>query len=433
MESLGEKNRAVEREDFEKFKIWLGLDADSSLTDVSKRETFDFFWEKLFIGIESCIQLRELYGVVLSGLQPGPLRSWFCWLRDKHIVYLFVANDFSIVLLSEIFLLRTAEIAHILRNFFCENILGHENYFNNLFHLDFLNSKSPEISFLKIVSELRINKKIRISNEDIINSLEISKCFDWKDAIELIEGGRCYRGGRRFFSASNKFNTTFFFRLTKELLVLLVVTVSMLLLIKLGHFWYNNYLSKKFSIFIPDFLWMDQSLIFKTSSAGNKGNSRGKFQEIEELSMRKSISSIVIDEERFEAETDLFSMQEDFGQVAAASGEQKLPVRVYRDEAFGKKRVYRIIIKTDDPAKIKSEMSYLLKKYGADVMNNEAEFELTGPSGGVYYNLLIKQNLAKDFIEEGGYSNYGVVYVTRSSSTLIPDQMSRVFVWVKKI
>ena len=147
---------------------------------------------------------------------------------------------------------------------------------------------------------------------------------------------------------------------------------------------------------------------------------RGEFQE----------------EERFETESDvvLTSLESLPKSISSADAEyssyEEVATEGNRENQLGQGRVYRVMMKSFNPAEAKSRMEKLIQKYGA------SQVDAVKPGkevpGGSYYNLFVPTNYLREFMYQIMSMNEAILYETRVKAH-IPLGKNRVFIWIKSL
>ena len=105
-------------EEFAEFRDWLSLNMDGITWQGKYKSEFEEFWTNFFVSGMSLTQMMMRFEYAIEKVKIGPLSSWFSWLQEKFLCYIFVSKDITIEQLSSLSRIRAKHLANILRNFF---------------------------------------------------------------------------------------------------------------------------------------------------------------------------------------------------------------------------------------------------------------------------------------------------------------------------
>jgi len=112
------------------------------------------------------------------------------------------------------------------------------------------------------------------------------------------------------------------------------------------------------------------------------------------------------------------------------SGYEEIKKGGFRDNRYGHKKVYRVMMKSADTLTTRSSLNKLIQRYGVEKGDNVAPG--TFVPGGVYYNLFVPRKFLKEFLAQVSEQGDAILYesMTRGRN---PAGKNKVFIWIKDI
>lgn len=425
------------KEDVTNFMKWTGLN-DRSITWKGQRsKDFYIFWEVIFLEKASfsdlCLRIDRLLEIVSN----GPFFSWLEWLKDQLIVYFFVEKEVPLdAFLMTQKVVPEKKVIITLCNYFVAKFPKKSAFFNNFFQINnvFL-PKYEDINFEKIKKELNLTKSVSgVLDDDFMVDLEVTLFPEWDKVFSKITNE--LNLNRPDYWKTRKLD--FLKSLSLFIRDIAVVFTVSVIFLKTTYWFlthYENQLLNQIELFTPDIFKKEMTLTFRKSGPTTK-------REVEEFDEVKKIAEKDSSEENFfydrqDPESDVFvtsieSMPQDFtySEYEKSNYEELLNVGL-RDDVHGQRKVYRILLTTQDAHNAKNKIDELIQNYKGKPVNTVRPG--TFVAGGIYYNLFLPLKEVKPFIMDVNHFNSEMrLYVARTQRPLPPDQ-ARVFVWVKII
>lgn len=420
------------------FRDWLELSINNITWEGRYIKEFNTFWQKMFpdeiVVSEQFNKLEFAKNYVSS----GPLISWFQWLKEKLVCYLFLFKNYNIKEICQSSDFSEAEVALILRSFFVERFPHLEEEMNNTFQLSHVTCENINLTYKAVVDEFNIDETLRGTIEDdVLKSLEVTLYEDWVNLSETIESKKVDQKeviDNIKKSLSFKKQVKFF----QELILLFIVGGALIFAVKVGNKWYEDYLVKKITLFEPSFFWLDKNLSFKSENPLTKKEIELSYKELEELEKLESNKVFEEDEytSRFDVESDVVltsfdSLPKDFNvaNMEQSSYEEKRKGG-YRNMRYGRRRAYRIMMTSVSPKTTKRELVDLLGKYNVKQVDNVKPGKEI--PGGIYFNLYVPQEMIKEFLSHVSSVEESTIL---ESKTVFggPAGTNKVFIWIKSI
>lgn len=428
----------IYKDDFDEFRSWLGLNVESITWQGRFQEDFDEFWKLFFLDGLSLEQVSSRFEYAATNTKIGPIISWFQWVRDKFISYIFIKKDITILELSNQLNIGVSSLASTLRVFFVEVYPHYEDYFSEVFQVGNKASPNIYIKFSDLQSKYKLEEIYRGSHdEEIMPSLEVTLYDEWSIFLEKMKKDLFhpeFNLTKIKKDASLKKQAIFI----AEVLVLLAVGTGIFYVLKFGNERFEKYLTEKISIYEPQFKWLDKNLTFKSNEQEQEKSfplNVGAIEEVDDTASQ--LGETLVEEARFEAEsevvlTSMDSLPKDFEIAGLEQSEyEELRRRGYRDSRYGNTKVYRVMMKSVDTDKVRTNLTDLLKKYKVTQVDN-VKPGLAVP-GGFYYNLYVPRAKLKEFMAQVNEVDDTVIYESRTRTVRNPPGKNKVFIWVKKI
>lgn len=438
MESLQEKAKlSLMNEDFDQFRNWLNLNLEAVTWQGRYQQEFEEFWNIFFIEGLSLDELSERFDYALQIANIGPLSSWFVWLRDKLLCYVFINKEVTILELSRYSKLEASDVATMLRGFFLDHYPHLDDQLSESFQLGNITNQSAQLTFKKLHEKLGVEKVKKGSHEDeIMTSMEVTLYDEWGYFIRKM---RKEIKSEKFNIHKIKKRMTFekqvkFF---KEVVLLMVIGGLLVLGIRQGNLMYEKFLVDKISIYEPQFQWLDKTLTFKSTEEALAEDFALDIDDIDEMVDVAGDFGIVQEEERFDTESEVVltswdSLPRDFNVAnLEVSSFEELENRGYRDTRYGNTKVYRVLMKSVDTLDVRDKLDTLLRNYQVTQVDNVRPGQHV--PGGIYYNLYVPMNRLKEFIAQVMEVDESILYESRTRAGRNPPGQNKVFIWVKSI
>ena len=417
------------------FKNWLELNLLSISWEGRYLNEFNHFWDDLFpVDIPISDQFTSLYELKKTATE-GPLVSWFNWITEKLICFVFLHKNLSIKEIANYSDMREAEISFTLRNFFIERYPHLEDQMNKEFHFGNKLSKTNQLKFTDIKNKYHFDKEIRGRIEDdILASLEITLYSEWNKLKNLISKTATTTKS----DTKKKISVRSKFKFIRELLILFLIGGILIFAVKYGNKWYESYLVKKISLFEPNFFWLDKNLSFKTDTILKndkidiKSNELERLEEIESKKVFQDTAST----SRYGVESDVVltsvdSLPKNFADISFEQSEyEEIKKGGYRNMRYGRRKAYRIMMTSVSPKEAKRKIISYLDKYKIKQVDNVKPG--TEIPGGLYFNLYVPIEYLKEFIEEVSVVEESIILESKTVRGG-PAGTSKVFIWVKTI
>lgn len=428
----------LDLDDLNKFKEWLELDLDSISWEGRFLEEFEDFWNALFIENRNVEFYFSRIDLLKSKATSGPLVTWFNWLREKFICYLFLYKGFTIRELGIISLKDEKAVALILRDFFIERFPHLEESLNDSFQVGTKISKNLQLTFKNIQDRLVLTSGLRGSLEDeVLTTLEVTLYPDWKTIHELLKkmnDDNKINLDKMVKGASFNKQLKFF----QELALLFLFGGLLIFTVKVINKHYEDYLIQRISLFEPNFFWLDKSLSFKSKDPLAANEVELSYKELEKLEALES-KSVFKDEtssSRYDVESDVVltsveALPRDFTVADLEQSEyEEVKKGGYRDSRYGRRKAYRVMMTSVNPKETKQKLLKVLKFFEVKQVDNVKPG--TSIPGGLYFNLYVKRNNLKEFLSRVSSVEESTIL---ESKTVFggPYGTNKVFIWIKNI
>jgi hypothetical protein len=424
-------------EDYQRFRAWLDLNLDAVTWQGRYRQEFEDFWSLFFIDGLSVSQLAQRFEYAKRVSKIGPLTSWFTWLRDKLVCYVFLKKSVTVLELATQFQLPVTQAAAILRNFFIENFPYLDDELSELFQIGHAASAAARLCFPDLKNTLSIEAPLIGSHDDeIMTSMEVTLYDEW---VYFVRKMRKEIYGPQFDIEKIKRKASFSkqLKVMRDIILLLLIGGGIILIVQRANVWYEDYLLDKISVYEPQFEWLDNELTFQEVENVNPGDFNLDIDDIEEVENVAADFNVVTEEERFDTESEVTltswdSLPRDFSVAnLEVSSYEELESRGYRDSRYGHTKVYRVLMKSVDTYVAKSKLDVLLKNYEVSQVDNVKPGQ--DVPGGIYYNLFVPRERLKEFIAQVMEVDDSILYESRTRAGRNPVGKNKVFIWVKNI
>ena len=167
-------------QDYVEFRSWLNLNLDGLTWQGRFKKEFESFWDSFFEDGLTLKKITERFDYAYSQVRIGSLSSWFLWLRDKFLNFIFIFKNQSIGKIAYETEISASVLATILRSFLLEEFPHLDQYFTEVFTLGNILSPNMDIVFNKIQTDLNIIPPVYGSREDeIMPSMEVTLFDEW--------------------------------------------------------------------------------------------------------------------------------------------------------------------------------------------------------------------------------------------------------------
>lgn len=425
----------LSKNDFDEFRAWLGLNMDGITWQGRYKEEFEFFWENFFSPEVQLFEILKRFEYAKKELKIGPLLSWFNWLKNKFIAFIYITKNISILELSNQTGISLPELAQILRDFLLSVHPQFEEMITPYFQIGNVSSIYLDTTFNDL-KEKHHYPKIMIGSdlEELLPSLEVTLYEDW-DIF-------CKKFKKRFSEKKKFFNFPFknfsnYSTHLKDFGLLCSIILLIVVVIKEGNTFYEKYLAEKISIYEPEFKWGSKKIKFKADDEEvEQKDFKLDIDDIDKVANGNSTPKEFDEEERFDTESDVVisswdALPKDFDAASLEQSDYEEMIKSgNRDTQSGNKKVYRVMMKSVDPPKTQEKLNGLINKYKVTQVDN-VKPGLFVP-GGVYYNVFVPREFLKDFLAQVVNIDEAILYETRTKR-FNPPGKNRVFIWIKSM
>lgn len=400
---------------------------------------FETFWGLLFPQDTLVKEVVFRLNFAENFLKTSSLITWIKWLRYKFINYIFIYHEVSIAELCEVFELSPQEVAHHLREFLAERVPHLDEELNSFFQIPGPYSKSIHNKFNDFNEKYGPLNGLRGSLEDdVLASLEVMLYEEWKKLSDEFS-----RRPQISFSdiqqIKNRFHIQKGQNFFKEVIVLFSVGFILLVALKYGNKWYEEYLVDKIGLLGPNLFWLDRSLSFRKQDPLQNQDVELSYDQIEELEKLEAENQGVQlsdTEDRVGEESDVVlasvdSLPRDFSSAGLEqSAYEESKKGGYRNSRFGRQRAFRVLMNSFDAGPIRKKIVELMSLYNV----KQADKVTPGQKipGGLYFNLFVPREYLKDFLLKVSSMDESTVL---ESNTRYPGPAgtNKVFIWVKSL
>lgn len=428
----------VSKKDIVDFQRWLNLDWDNLTWQGRYEKEFKRFWELLCLDEANLEKVLDKLSLAKKKIKAGPLYSWLMWLEEKILLYLFITRNVSLSELARQSQMPPNKVGLILRNFFIDLFPHLEEYFNIRFQVGNILSPNSELRFSEIEQDVSIpaHRVVGGHDDEVMRSLEVTLYPEWKELVELLE----QKSSRSLFGLKDLTSNVNFnrqIRFLQEVIILFFVGWLVVFLVTKLNQWYELKLSDKISIYQPDFIRLNKSLVFKEEVPHTQ--IQLQIKELEEFTKDLLPNQNTEVDDRLDTESEgSFASFEDLprnleesqAEVHALEELKKQQNMAYRDGVSGGNKVYRVMFNTVDALATGSFLAPLLQKYKITFVNKAKSF--TSVPGGMYYNLHVPNENLKDFLVKVANRGDVDIFESHTKMGVIPGK-NKVFIWVKEI
>jgi hypothetical protein len=422
--------------DLNNFRTWLHLDIDALTWQGKFTDEFESFWQILFNN-NSSQEILYRIDEVLNITESGPLSSWFLWVRNNFISFIFINSSIDINELSYLTKMNLSEVSLILRNFFLSKYPHLDNYFSATLLISDITNPNKNLTFNKICNQINISEEIDgMASDEIMCSFEVTLYDEWFLLLNRLTAIYI----KNNIKVKNRPKNSLFKSFLKTIRdIIFIITIILLSLygIKQLNLLYENNISKSIRINEPFFLTFDKNLKFK-SLLDDKELILLK-NDIEKLDKVDSAPEIYIAEnidKEFETESEVIltswdTLPKDFSTAdLELSNYEETKKGGFRDNRYGHKKVFRMMLKSADTIMTKLALNKLIKKYTVEKSDNVVPG--TEVPGGVYYNLYVPRKYIKEFLAQVSDLGESMLYESKTRGRN-PKGKNKVLVWIKNL
>ncbi|MDH5580798.1 MAG: hypothetical protein OEY33_02760 [Bdellovibrionales bacterium] len=418
--------------DFLEFQRWIELDLNAITWQGRYAKDFNEFWDCFFIEGSDFKSLMFKFKFAEKNIKIGPLASWFNWLKEKFICFVFIHKNISLKELSHQTEISLPHLGRLIRDYFLDFYPQFEEQLNTYLQIGSMAHKNSYLTFSHINKELDFSSKLRgIHAEEILNSLEVTLYAELQDFTKKLKKIKNVSLSKKILLPIKNFRLQI--KYVRDLTALFVIGLLSVWGIKSFNLWYEKYLEQKIAVYEPQFKWSNKGISFFTKNEGPDENFKLDIDDFDEASVKREPVSIEADE-IYQEETDVSlmsidSLPKDFDTADLERSEyEEMNKRGTRDNRYGNRMVYRVIMKSVDPLESKQTLNELINKYKVTQVDNVRPGTLV--PGGVYYNVFVPRPNLKDFLANIMKMDDVTLYETRTRRNNPPGK-HRVFIWIK--
>lgn len=428
----------LSKNDYMEFRSWLNLNLDGLTWQGRFKKEFEAFWDVFF---EEDLTIKKLivrFDYAYSEVKIGSLSSWFLWLRDKFLSFIFIYKNKTIGEIAQESGLNPSLVATILRNYLLDEYPHLDQYLSDVFQVGNVLSPNLHTSFEKIKSEINVIAPVFGSREEeIMPSMEVTLFDEWGIFLKRMKADFSTSG---FDMAKIKERSSFLkqIRIIQDISILLLLFTLTIYGVRQGNIWYEKYLANKVSIYEPQFTWLNKSGVFKGLEKNPVKEYKLDFDGIKDISKGNVINEF-FDPEKYEEESEVTltsfeniprDLAEADQEASQYEGDSENP-NGYRETTGGTTKIYRLMMTSSNTYASRDQINELVKKYeGSPVGDSHLGNDVPG---GVYYNIYIPRNSFKDFMSEALKMDQGKLFESNTSNVKNVPGKTRVFIMVKSI
>jgi hypothetical protein len=424
--------------DFQEFRQWLNLNLDGLTWQGRFKKEFESFWDGFFATDLTLKNLMDRFEYAAREVKIGSLSSWFTWLRNKFLCYVFIFKGPTIYELATMAQASPSLIATIIRNFLFDEYPHLDRYLSSIFHVGNILSPNLVTTFLQIKNEMQIEAPPLGSNDDeIMPSMEVTLFEEWSGFVKKMNTD-FNRKKLSFSEIRDRAGFLKQMRVIQEVALLLFAFTITIYAVKGVNVWYEKYLLNKVSIYEPTFSWLNKSLVFKSSDKKPTNEFKLNFNEIKDITKGEKLTEF-FDPEKYEEETEVTlssfdKTPKDFSGVdneaSQYEGDAENP-NGYRETKGGTTKVYRLMMTSSNTYGTRDKLSALVKRFQGEAVGDSVP-GMDVP-GGVYYNVYIPRKDFKDFMTETMKGETSKLFESNTSNVKNVPGKTRVFIMVKSL
>lgn len=424
--------------DYQEFRNWLNLNLDGLTWQGRFKKEFEAFWEVFFEENLTVQKLMVRFDYAYSQVKIGSLSSWFLWLRDKFLSYLFLFKGRTVGEIARESGLNPSLVATILRNYLLDEYPHLDQYLSDVFQVG--NALSPNLhtSFERIKKDINIPRpEVGSREEEIMPGMEVTLFDEWGIFQKRMKADF---GSSGFDLAKIKERSGFLkqVRVVQDICILLLLFTLSIYGVRQGNIWYEKHLANRVSIYEPQFTWLNKSGVFKGLEKKPVKEFKLDFDGIKDISKSDDINEF-FDPEKYEEESEVTltsfeNIPRDLNkadkEASQYEGDAENP-NGYRETTGGTTKIYRLMMTSTNTYATRDQLNELVKKYaGTPVGDSKPGNDVPG---GVYYNIYIPRNSFKDFMSEAMKVNQSKLFESNTSNVKNVPGKTRVFIMVKSL
>ena len=432
------KELILYQKDYGEFRNWLNLNLDGLTWQGRFKNEFESFWNAFFEDGLSLKKIIERFEYAYSQVRIGSLSSWFLWLRDRFLTYVFIFKNQTLEKIGLEAGLSASVLATILRNFLLDECPHLDQYFTSIFEVGNILSPNLQITFEKISSDISISTPIYGSREDeIMPSMEVTLFDEWSFFVKRMKSDF---KSRQFDFLKIKERTSFVkqIKVIQDISVLLLLFTLTIYGVKQLNIWYEKYLSNKVSIYEPQFNWLNKSLVFKGVEKKSAKEYKLSFNQIKDITKGEKLTEF-FDPDKYEEETDVAlssfeNIPKDLKDADKEPSQYEGDAENrngYRETKGGTTTIYRLMMTSTNTYAARDKINQLVEKYKGDAVGDSTP-GMDVP-GGVYYNVYIPKKDFKEFMSETMKVDQAKLFESNTSNVKNIAGKTRVFIMVKSI
>lgn len=426
------------KKDYIQFRNWLNLNMDGLTWQGRFTKEFETFWDFFFEENLTTKKLIIRFEYACREVKIGALSSWFLWLRDKFISFVFLFKNKTVGEIANEAHMNPSVVATLLRNYLLDESPHLDHYLSDIFQVGNILSPNLHTSYLKIKKETNMPIPEQGSREDeIMPSMEVTLFDEWGVFLKKMKGD---------FSAENftlkkiteRSNFLKQMRMAQDVAVLLLLFIIVIYGVRQGNRWYEKYLLNKVSIYEPNFTWLNKSGVFKGFEKKLDKEFKLDFDGIKDISKSSEVNEF-FDPSTYEEESEVTltsfeNIPRDLKKADKESsiyeGDAESP-NGYRETTGGTTKTYRLMMTSTNTYFTRDQLNELVKKYeGSPVGDSRPGGDVPG---GVYYNIYIPKKNFKDFMSEAMKIDQSKLLESNTSNVKNVPGKTRVFIMVKSI
>ncbi len=424
--------------DFQEFRQWLNLNLDGLTWQGRFKKEFESFWDGFFESDLTLNVLMERFEYASREVKIGSLSSWFSWLRDKFLCYVYIFKGPTIYELSVLSKISSSLLATILRNFLLDEFPHLDRYFSDRFQVGNILSVNLVVTYNQLMREVAIEYPTYGSNEeDIMPSMEVTLFEEWSGFVKKMNDD-FNKNKISFNQLRDRSGFLKQMRVLQEIVILLFIFAITIYSVKNANIWYEKHLLNKVKIYEPTFSWLNKSLVFKSNEKKSTADFKLNFNDIKDITKGEKLTEF-FDPEKYEEETEVTlssfdKIPKDFSTVdneaSLYEGDAENP-NGYRETKGGTTKVYRLMMTSANSYATRDKLTALVKKYKAEAVGDSVP-GMDVP-GGVYYNIYIPRVDFKEFITESMKGESSKLFESNTSNVKNVAGKTRVFIMVKSL
>jgi hypothetical protein len=426
------------QDDFQNFRSWLNLNLDGLTWQGRFKKEFELFWETFFESDISLDQISERFEYAYYEVKIGSLSSWFLWLRDKFINYIFIYKDLSIEEIAFQAKIPVPVVANILRNFLLDEFPHLDLFLTDKFQVGNVLSPNIGVKYQDLKNEIQIpDPTYGSKEEEIMPSMEITLFDEWSSFVRKMKHD--FESEKfSFIAIKDRANFLKQVRVFQEVGILLLLFILVILGVQRANIFYEKYLMDKVSIYEPKFNWLNKSLVFKAQDIKPQKEFKLNFDQIKDITKGEKLTEF-FDPDKYEEETEVSlssfdSIPKDITgadkEASQYEGDSESP-NGYRETKGGTTKVYRLMMTSSNTYNVRDQIKGLVKDYKAEPVG-DSNPGMDVP-GGVYFNVYVPKKDFKDFMSKTMKIDQSKLFESNTSNVKNVPGMVRVFIMVKSI